>query len=699
MAANKPFANFDKLSKLARPGVLTPSNTPSQGGQKINPGFAKQISLADRLKQSGLGTTKHLAQYFVSDVFTNIIKIKKPIEIPKDSLVTIGLPTETKQQGGEAPRAISFLPIHGETDPRAIRYNLPEKQGIIRLPDTSNASGIIVSYPINQTDKSLAQGTYYLNGQYYSVTQTETPSVTLEQGTVEIKKVITIKQQGGTDPEKPISVGEVEIAQGVVTINGKASSQTSTLIPIPQVLQGGVNPTLSTPPSIIATSQYNEGDANPVQSAAANAFIDEQSINLRTVGYTSLGFGLRLFPVIVQGGQAPVNQSNVENIGFRVQHLRSATVSALLNPPDKVDVTYSRANLTNGIPHGITGGEFDKYDAAGKKIVNNFPIGSATVFGTVPSYNSQQRVRNAIQILNPVRGVNPEQIANLITVVMQDSSNGRADEISIDAYKNYFVESKESPNNTVTTVQTVGFSAPQPNPNIPITNVLGSTANDPSAGIIGLIKSKVDFKDHRKGFNGSYKYYGDTTKYEQIIQAVNRSPRANAKRPGATIQIQEINGGANVEFPAFIKTLGDSVTAAYGDYKHVGQMDTFKVYQGATRQISLAFDAVAFGKNNGDIGDSINAKQLQEKIDKLMRICTVGGTVGQYIAGPIIKITIANYARELICACGSVKADVPISDTAWDQEAGLPHIYNVTMDLTVLTMAGGKLLVRDGSFY
>jgi hypothetical protein len=48
-----------------------------------------------------------------------------------------------------------------------------------------------------------------------------------------------------------------------------------------------------------------------------------------------------------------------------------------------------------------------------------------------------------------------------------------------------------------------------------------------------------------------------------------------------------------------------------------------------------------------------------------------------------------------------VKADVPVQDTAWDQQAGLPHMYNVTMDLTVLAMAGGgdSLLVRNGAFY
>ncbi len=360
MAANKPFANFDKLSKLARPGVLTPSNTPSQGGQKINPGFAQQISLEDRLKQSGLGTTKHLAQYFVTDVFTNIIKIKKPIEIPKDSLVSIGLPSETRQQGGEVPRPILFVPIHGETDPRAVRYNLAEKQGIIKLPDAYEISNITITYPTNQINKSLAQGTYYLNGKYFSITQTETPPITLEQGTVEIKKVVTIREQGGTDPEKPISVGEVEIAQGIVTLNGKARSQTSTMIPVPEVLQGdGITPTAA---------------------AEDNAFINGQSINLRTVGYLSLGFGLRFLPVVVQGGQSPRNALSEANNattqhsegglnptnelegegGFRVTHTRSATISALLNPPIGTS-TFTQAQLQAGIVAGAGGGSLDSY--------------------------------------------------------------------------------------------------------------------------------------------------------------------------------------------------------------------------------------------------------------------------------------------------------------------------------------------------
>jgi hypothetical protein len=698
MAANKPFANFDKLSKLARPSVLTPSNTPSQGSQKINPGFAQQISLADRLKQSSLGTTKHLAQYFVTDVFTNIIKIKKPIDIPKDSLVTIGLPAETRQQGGELPRAISFLPIHGESDPRAVRYDLAEKQGVVRFPDAYDVSNITIVYPSNQTDKSLAQGTYYLNGQYFSTTQTEVPPTILEQGTVEIKKVITVREQGGTDPEKAISIASIERAQSIVTLNGKARSQTSTMIPVPEVLQGdGVTPTLA---------------------AGENAFINEQSVDLRTVGYLSLGFGLRFLPVVVQGGQSPryalseannattqhsegglnpTNQANTPEVGFVIRDTRRAMISALLTNPFQVSelTPYDAVTPTQqpGTSDPRLGSNLDQYGKIGPNNNND-----NLTFQNTEVYNSQARAQLAISILNPIQGIGGDQAATLIKLVMDDPSNGRAGDKSVDDYEKYFKSANQSPNNTVASVE-VGGIENQPNPNIPITNALGNTANDSSTGINSLIKSKVDFKQHRKGFNGSYKYYGDVTKYEQIIQAVNRSPRANAKRPNSTISIAPVEGGDLIIFDAFIKNLSDSLSVAYGDYKHIGQMDTFKVYQGTTRQLALSFDVVAMPGSTDFTNSTSDSAGTLAKINRLMNVCGVGAVSGQYIKGPIIRIQIAGLVTGLICACSSVKVDVPIADATWDLDTEKPQLYNISLDLAVLAMEDDKLLVRGGNFY
>jgi hypothetical protein len=68
----KPFIIFPSQ------GSTTPIRflfTPNRTSPTINTNFPKQVSLKDRVEQSSLGTTKHLPQFFLSDVFTDYIKI------------------------------------------------------------------------------------------------------------------------------------------------------------------------------------------------------------------------------------------------------------------------------------------------------------------------------------------------------------------------------------------------------------------------------------------------------------------------------------------------------------------------------------------------------------------------------------------------------------------------------------------------
>ena len=88
MAGNRPFANLDKLSKLATPAVPLANQNVNQGRgtspipikTEINQGsstpntkFASSISLEDRSKQRLLGTTNHLGQYTTSDIATGLV--------------------------------------------------------------------------------------------------------------------------------------------------------------------------------------------------------------------------------------------------------------------------------------------------------------------------------------------------------------------------------------------------------------------------------------------------------------------------------------------------------------------------------------------------------------------------------------------------------------------------------------------------
>jgi len=75
----------------------------------VNTKFRSAISLADRLSQPKIGSTTHLAQYFLSDVNTDYIKIT-PFGIFNHTSTTIIQPVKTDiAQGGQSP--IIFNPM------------------------------------------------------------------------------------------------------------------------------------------------------------------------------------------------------------------------------------------------------------------------------------------------------------------------------------------------------------------------------------------------------------------------------------------------------------------------------------------------------------------------------------------------------------------------------------------------------------
>ena len=698
MAANRPFANLDRLSKLATPSVLAPSPSVQQGTAKVNPRFANQISLSDRLRQTNLGTTKHLAQYFVTDQFTNVIAIKKPIEIPKQSLVEIIRPSEGRAQGGELPRFITYSPIQGGQDPRAVRLGLDEKQGIIKVPDAWDVSNITIVPPTNTTNKGVEQGTYYLNGKYFSVAETQQVKELVNQGTIEIQKNITIREQGGEEFSKPIGVATIERAQGVITIDNKSRSVTSVVLPIPEVMQG-------------------EG-YSPILTAEPDAYISDQRADIKTLRYAGTGLSLRFFPEVFQGsvnvfpsvspenhqttqhtegGTNPVNQSNRPEVGFVIRDTRRAMVSAILNPPQgapeltEYDVLVTTEQFGSADPR--LGSNLDQYGKVGQS-----KEGDYTAYET-ELYNSKARQQRVTFLMNPQANLSGDAMAALIKTVLDDSQKAsvavkgeQVVENPIKDYETFFKGANQSKNNTVQQVDG------QTNPNVAITNVLGDTG-DASSKIVGLL-NKIDWKEHRGNFSISSFIYDDISNYNQMIAAANKFKRSNGIRPTSAISIAPVEGGDVVVFDAFLTSFSDSVSATYADYKHIGQMDTFKVYSGTTRQLSVGWKAVAMPGSIEFTNSDVDARSLlRDKINKLMNICAVGTAQGQYIKAPIIRIQVAGMVTGLICACGSVKVDVPIGDTTWDVDSQLPHQYDVSLDLAVLAMEGDELLKKYGFFY
>lgn len=196
----------------------------------INPLFRKTISLEDRLKQSSLGSTNHLPQFFLSDVFTDYIKVK-PFGIFEHTSDLIIAP-------------FLFTPIQGATTPTPFSFSntgLITIQGVLQsttqvvLPNPDVLTLFSPTIILPPEPGSLAQGglNFTLAAPADSFAQGATnPTTSAPEGSFE---------QGGTTIA--ITYSRAQTEQQVIELHG------STILPVTdfqnslQVEQGSTTPT------------------------------------------------------------------------------------------------------------------------------------------------------------------------------------------------------------------------------------------------------------------------------------------------------------------------------------------------------------------------------------------------------------------------------------------------------------------------
>ena len=163
------------------------------------------------------------------------------------------------------------------------------------------------------------------------------------------------------------------------------------------------------------------------------------------------------------------------------------------------------------------------------------------------------------------------------------------------------------------------------------------------------------------------------------------------------IKIKSLAGAGTVTFTAFLTSFSDSHTANWTDISHVGQMDTFKVYKGATRQISVAFKVIG-GYTGPFLNSSLSASDVIAKLNSLINATVIGAVDGSYVKGPIVELTIAGLVSSINCAISSVKIDTEVAETGWDSNGGTPHVFSVSLDATALATKGGTLLNNTATY-
>ena len=149
----------------------------------------------------------------------------------------------------------------------------------------------------------------------------------------------------------------------------------------------------------------------------------------------------------------------------------------------------------------------------------------------------------------------------------------------------------------------------------------------------------------------------------------------------------------SIVLSAFVKGLSDNYAVATSDIKFVGRQDTYKLYSGTTRQISLSLQMVAMGTKDNKFKNSAQyAKDLAVKVNRLINICTIGQIGNEsYTIGPVVKFSmersdkVGGPFKNLVAVVNSLKVDIQTEENPWDIDEVLPMIYNISMDMSILS--------------
>jgi hypothetical protein len=675
---NRPFANLDRLKDRVTPSVTLPRpvnqgsitiNNPrqvNQGSVIIDTNFAKTISLADRLGQPKVTTTRHLPQYFLSDIFTNYIKITSPVDIPKISDVVVIKPGPTPEQGSTTVQQSSFIPNQGSVVIYTSNIDFLIRQG------TLLSSGVYTSAIQTQTPDSLiqigqAQGTRYTNGQFISFIQPSTPNE-VEQGSVVISSIIGTPNQGGLEPTQPIGLTSIQTAQGIFIVNGNIESAIQTSTPAGDLITNP-NTQIQLPSTVTQEVPVSIVLATP---SLPGSRTNNQSIVLDTLAYLGDRTLAILAPRVKHGSEYPRNAGSTQQGGHLIVDNQSANENTILlsGGGDSIDI---------GDPAGI------------KKVgVDNNPNRTETYKQVVTILNNtlnDQQVRESIKALGTAKGSD---------LAKYDESFKDVDNTSAENRKNR-------------TVQTVNGV---PNPNVEITDFLGDVNLPTNEASLKVLREKVDISKQRGNSYSkerlswsSKRYYTEITSYTTLEQTVNDltanpKPTQQSAAKEKVITFTSLRDQQSVSFTAFLTSFEDGFESSFTDYKNVSQQDTFKVFTGVIRNLSIGFKAYALGTNEPLFRNSATtATQLVTKLNKLGQIASVGTVSdGFYTIGPYVRISCTGLFKNIICAVSSVKISAQVLDAGWDADNNLPTAYEVSISATALADADDKLYNSTSKF-
>lgn len=676
----------------------------------VNTKFRSAISLADRLSQPKIGSTTHLAQYFLSDVNTDYIKIT-PFGIFNHTSTTIVQPVKTDiAQGGQSP----------------IAFNPMVNQGLIYANGFASS---VINVSVPTYDSLLLQGTFFSNGVYSSFTTTTSP--------------LGVNQGSGTNPITAITNAAILATQGTIIINNSVKSITNI---VRSRLSGTIpqkgNVVLGMPKSVPLLEDYT-----------TEWFDSSKGMLVSQVGLGTPQKALEQYGNIILN----IPKSIVQLEDYSTRWFDSATgqmvsQTDLGTPKGGIELVQTRPVLA--LPKEEQSPQLNqitfepKYTfpvlkslryAADRALASFSPTvkhGSSGIPTSVTKEGSTYFQDAAIN----------QEISPLVTALV--TTNGLAKYLN-GATPQTFVEPQITTETTNTTYGGLGqINKPFPNKyewtfdynlivkdsidlmasmSVDVSKQISTTKGAPSRPTIGVgstegnklatknfsnlnslsdyqtltydqitAKSKnpstigTDFRDdlRRDGtvINGLFtvKYIDNVTPNEYINtkkkgSVEERSPlgesRANGKSDFINLSIKSLGSNNAITFRSYITNFSDSWTNTWEDTKLLNRLETLHSYRGVVRGGSVAFKVPALSKTDMGI--------IYGKLQNLVRITsipTAPTTTGTMMKAPICSFTLGRWYINTPIAVNSVKYDLQMADYAWDIDEQRPQIVDVSMD-------------------
>lgn len=355
------------------------ADSPQLTSPRIRSQFASSISLADRLDQPNTAKTTHLAQYFLSDLYTGYLTISPFLTAAIDATQNT---TTTQEQ-------VSVSQILKTQDPNTqLTARISDKTTLIAQGTFFNEGAFeSLTDPENRVSDDtilIGQGTRFSNNQFISFIEALPNTAVVNQGSIELPIWNPTAIQGLTVEEsEPADVNSIAVLQGMFLQNGIIEGS---------VLENNVFQTITL-----------ENSPTPAISIFQTATLENFTIpTLDILSYETDRLLAFATPKIKQGSADLSVSQFLENRTEAVNnptefHGTVVTEQVQLNPNDKlaqtpaVDSTSTpgdKNNESSPESDSIGGDQYNNGNPAGDGILRNIDGGigqSGNINGTVGS--------------------------------------------------------------------------------------------------------------------------------------------------------------------------------------------------------------------------------------------------------------------------------------------------------------------------